>query len=98
MAKTSSEIKFFNLYGTKSGIVSVAHVTEPYGEGSEPVVSIGISLKGNVEEPEWKVHIPYENIDDLIDALVLAKNEFGKDYIPKSQPTPLDADETAGGD
>ena len=81
MAKTQSEIKIFNLYGTKEGVVSVAHVTEPYGPNSEPVVSIGISLNGNAKDPEWKVHIPYENIDDLIDALNLAKNEFGKDYI-----------------
>ncbi|WP_281951033.1 hypothetical protein [Nitrosophilus kaiyonis] len=83
MAKTQSEIKIFNLYGTKEGVVSVAHVTEPYGPKSEPVVSIGISLNGNAKEPEWKVHIPYENIDDLIDALNLAKKEFGKDYIPE---------------
>ncbi len=82
MAKSNSEIKIFNLYGTKEGVVSVAHVTEPYGPDSEPVVSIGISLSGNAKEPEWKVHIPYENIDDLIEALELAKAEFGKDYIP----------------
>lgn len=83
MAKTHTEIKIFNLHGTKDGIVSVAHVTEPYGPKSEPVVSIGISLNGNALEPEWKVHIPYENIDDLIDALKLAKDEFGKDYNPE---------------
>jgi len=81
MAKTHNEIKIFNLYGTKEGVVSVANVNEPYGNGSEPVVSIGVSLDGNVKEPEWKVHIPYENIDDLIEALKLAKDEFGKDYI-----------------
>jgi hypothetical protein len=43
----------------------------PYGATSHPVVSIGISLKG--EEPDWKVHIPYENIDELIEALKAAK-------------------------
>ena len=98
MAKTHSEIKLFNLYGTKEGVISVAHITEPYGKGSEPVVSIGVSLKGNALEPEWKVHIPYENIDDLIEALQLAKKEFGKDYVPTSQATPLDSDEGVGGD
>ncbi len=98
MAKSHSEIKIFHLHGTKDGIVSVAHITEPYGEGSEPVVSIGISLKGNAIEPEWKVHIPYENIDDLIEALELAKKEFGKEYIPDESATPLDADEGIGGD
>ncbi len=98
MAKSHSEIKIFHLHGTKDGIVSVAHITEPYGEGSESVVSIGISLKGNAIEPEWKVHIPYENIDDLIEALELAKKEFGKEYIPDESATPLDADEGIGGD
>ena len=98
MAKTHSEIKLFNLYGTKEGIVSVAHITEPYGPGSEPVVSIGISLKGNALNPEWKVHIPYENIDDLIEALKLAKEEFGKDYIPDETAKPLDIDEGVSGD
>jgi len=83
MAKTQSEVKILNLYGTKDGIISVAHITEPYGPDSEPVVSIGISLNGNAKDPEWKVHIPYENIDDLIDALKLARDEFGKDYIPQ---------------
>ena len=98
MAKTHSEIKIFHLHGTKDGIVSVAHITEPYGEGSEPVVSIGISLKGNALDPEWKVHIPYENIDDLIEALQLAKAEFGKEYVPDEKATPLDSDEGIGGD
>ncbi|SMC09590.1 hypothetical protein [Nitratiruptor tergarcus] len=98
MAKTHSEIKLFHLHGTKDGVVSVAHITEPYGEGSEPVVSIGISLKGNALDPEWKVHIPYENIDDLIEALELAKKEFGKDYVPSEHATPLDNEEGIGGD
>ena len=98
MAKTHSEIKMFHLHGTKDGVVSVAHITEPYGPGSEPVVSIGVSLKGNPLNPEWKVHIPYENIDDLIEALELAKKEFGKDYVPDETATPLDYDETVGGD
>lgn len=98
MAKTHSEIKLFHLHGTKEGVVSVAHINEPYGEGSEPVVSIGISLKGNALEPEWKVHIPYENIDDLIEALQLAKKEFGKNYVPGEEAKPLDADEGIGSD
>ena len=69
----TTKIKEFTLAGTKKGLISVAHVTEPYGEGSHPVVSIGISLKGDSENPDWKSHIPYENIDDLITALQEAK-------------------------
>jgi len=75
MSKNSKIIKTFKLHGTKSGTISVSHINEPYGEDSSPVVSIGISLKGDIDEPDWKAHIPYENLDDLIDALNEAKKE-----------------------
>lgn len=71
----------FPLAGTKNGIISISHLEEPYGSGSFPVVSIGISLKKNGEEPDWKAHIPYENLDELINALNTAKEQFGN--IPK---------------
>ncbi len=67
-------IKTFALAGTTKGLISIAHISEPYGKESNPVVSIGISLKGNIDEPDWKAHIPYENLDELIEALQEAKN------------------------
>lgn len=67
----------FPLAGTKNGIISISHLEEPYGNGSFPVVSIGISLKKNADEPDWKAHIPYENLDELINALTTAKAQFG---------------------
>ncbi len=78
MSKESNEIKIINLYGTKEGVISVAHLDKPYETSNEGVVSIGVSLSGNINAPEWKVHIPYENIDEVIEALKLAKIEFGK--------------------
>lgn len=66
----------FALAGTKHGMISVSHLEEPYGNGSFPVVSIGISLKSSAQEPDWKAHIPYENIDELINALKEAKERF----------------------
>ncbi|MDD3344664.1 MAG: hypothetical protein PHR87_13960 [Sulfurospirillaceae bacterium] len=69
----------FALAGTKNGIISISHLEEPYGNGSFPVVSIGISLKKNGEEPDWKAHIPYENLDELINALQDAKARFHPD-------------------
>lgn len=69
----------FALAGTKNGIISISHLEEPYGNGSFPVVSIGISLKKNGEEPDWKAHIPYENLDELINALQDAKARFQTD-------------------
>lgn len=52
------------LAGTKKGIISISNVTEPYGQGTPDIVSIGISLNG--KDIEWKSHIPYENLDDVI--------------------------------
>lgn len=61
--------KTIQLSGTKKGVISVTKIDEPYGPGSVSVASIGISLVGNTDEPEWKVHIPLENIDEVIEAL-----------------------------
>ncbi|ANE36034.1 hypothetical protein CIG11343_1019 [Campylobacter iguaniorum] len=67
----------FALHDTRKGTISVANLDEPYGRGSKPVVSIGISLKGE-DEPDWKVHIPYENLNELLDSLTHIKNELRK--------------------
>lgn len=73
MSGKNTLLKSFKLAGTKEGTISVASIEEPYGKGSNSVVSIGISLKGNNDEPDWKAHIPYENLDDLIASLTEAK-------------------------
>ena len=73
MGGTNTLLKSFKLAGTKEGTISVSSIQEPYGKGSNSVVSIGISLKGDIDEPDWKAHIPYENLDDLIAALTEAK-------------------------
>ena len=70
-----SVLKSFKLADTKDGTISISNIDEPYGEGSKSVVSIGISLKGDLGEPDWKAHIPYENLTDLIDALQEAKEK-----------------------
>ena len=54
---------------TKKGIISVVKMDKPYGEGSESVASIAISLRGDVEEVDWKVHIPISNLNEVIKAL-----------------------------
>ncbi|MBD3824020.1 MAG: hypothetical protein IE916_05875 [Epsilonproteobacteria bacterium] len=61
------------LSGTKKGVISVTKIDEPYGAGSATVASIGISLVGNANEPEWKVHIPLDNLDAVIEALQALK-------------------------
>jgi len=77
MSGKNTVLKTFPLADTKKGVISVSHLEEPYGTGSFPVVSIGISLKGEDKDPDWKAHIPYENLDQLIESLQVAKKQFG---------------------
>jgi len=65
--------KTIALSGTKKGVISVSKIDEPYGKGSASVASVGISLVGNANEPEWKVHIPFDNLDEVIEALTALK-------------------------
>ena len=65
--------KTIALSGTKKGVISVAKIEEPYGKGSATVASIGISLAGDSENPEWKVHLPMDNLDEVIAALSALK-------------------------
>jgi len=62
-------MKTIPLHSTKKGTISVTKIEKPYGEDSAPVASIGISLTGNTDEPDWKVHIPIDNLEDVIIAL-----------------------------
>ena len=74
----SELLKTIPLSGTDKGIISISNMDEPYGNGSNSVVSIGVSIKGDDDNPDWKAHIPYENIDEVIKALKEAKDKFGK--------------------
>ncbi len=76
MHKQITEISATKLNGTQDGKIEVAVLENPYGEGSAPVVSIGIFLSGGSEEPDWKVHIPKENIQAVIEALQKAKEQI----------------------
>lgn len=69
MSKSTTVEKTIPLANTKNGVISVSKITEPYGEGSGTVASIGISLSGDAANPEWKVHIPLENLQSVIAAL-----------------------------
>ena len=73
MSGTVTPIDKMTLDGTKNGNISITTITEPYGAKSDPVVSIGISLKADATEPEWKVHLPKANLEQIIAALQEAK-------------------------
>jgi|15BtaG_2_1085339.scaffolds.fasta_scaffold123825_2 predicted nucleotidyltransferase len=53
----------------EKAFITIAEITEPYGEGSETVVSVGSTLKGDIDNPSWKVHVPVYMIDQMIAAL-----------------------------
>lgn len=64
-------IKTVKLSTAKEGHISIAHIEQPYGEYSDPVVSIGISLH-DAEEPKWVVHVPYGDLGEVIAGLQAA--------------------------
>ncbi|MBU1668136.1 hypothetical protein KKC13_06925 [bacterium] len=72
MSGTTTAIDEMVLSGTK-GKITITTIAQPYGPKSESVASIGISLKSDADEPDWKVHIPKANIDQVIEALQKAK-------------------------
>jgi predicted nucleotidyltransferase len=53
----------------EKAFITIAEITEPYGEGSETVISVGSTLKGDIDNPSWKVHVPVYMIDQVIAAL-----------------------------
>ena len=65
--------KTIELSGTRKGVISITRLEEPYGKNSETVASIGISLTGESDSIEWKVHIPLDNLDEVIQALQALK-------------------------
>lgn len=75
MSKTKP-IKELKLNGTKNGKITISTIAEPYGVNSDSVASIAISLNSASAEPDWKVHLPKENIDDIVAALIEAKKEL----------------------
>jgi len=76
MSGKTTMIEEMELSGTKDGKISIAVVEEPYGVESDSVVSIGISLQADAGDPDWKVHLPKENLDAVIAALQKAKERL----------------------
>jgi hypothetical protein len=62
-------VKVIDLANTESGKIFVSTIENPYKNDGTKVASIGISLNGNQDEINWKVHIPISNISDVVDAL-----------------------------
>ncbi|KLE10818.1 hypothetical protein AB0W27_06190 [Aliarcobacter butzleri] len=67
-----TEIGTLSLAGTKKGKITISNVTEPYGKDTDDIVSIGVSLNGI--DVQWKAHIPYENLEEVIAILQKASD------------------------
>lgn len=65
--------KTIELNGTEKGVISITKILDPYGDNTGVVASIGVSLAGKSDEPDWKVHIPMDNLDEVIEALQALK-------------------------
>ena len=61
--------KVIPLANTDRGVITITKIEQPYGKESKPVVSVGISLNGDADNPDWKAHIPLENIEDVCTAI-----------------------------
>tara|TARA_Y100000992_G_scaffold26087_1_gene14766 strand:- start:59 stop:316 length:258 start_codon:yes stop_codon:yes gene_type:complete len=53
----------------KNAYIVVKKINNPYGPGSGSVISIGSTLKGDIENPTWKVHIPVELASAVVQAI-----------------------------
>lgn len=68
-------VETIKLHTAKNGAIKVAHIDHPYGKFSSPIISIGVLLSNSeTKNPEWKIHVPYENLHNLIKALQKAEN------------------------
>ena len=67
-----TEIGTLALAGTKKGKITISNVPEPYGKDTDDIVSIGVSLNGI--DVQWKAHIPYENLEEVIAILQKASD------------------------
>lgn len=51
-------MKAFKYTNREDSFITVTKIEEPYGPDTASVVSVGCTLKGDLDNPSWKVHIP----------------------------------------
>ncbi len=61
------------LASAAEGKISISVVDEPYGADTESVISVGVFLNKDKPEPDWKVHIPAENVEEVLAAIHFAQ-------------------------
>jgi len=51
-------MKCFKYTNRPKSYITVTTIEDPYEDGSGSVISVGCTLKGDTQNPTWKVHIP----------------------------------------
>ena len=87
------EVKNLHLAHHKNESITITHIEQPHGEYSDPVVSIGTSHHG--KKNTATIEIPYENIDEVIIALVESKKVCSK-FMHEDLHSELDSDMGGG--
>ena len=62
-------VESFEYPNRRNAFITIQTLEEPYGPGSEPVVSVGCTLKGTTDDPSWKVHVPLSLAEDVAGAI-----------------------------
>lgn len=53
-------MRCFKYSNRPKSYITVTQIDDPYGDSTGPVVSIGCTLKGDTQNPTWKVHVPID--------------------------------------
>lgn len=69
-----TEVKNLRFANKMGETITIAHVEQPHGEHSDPVIRIGTSY--HHEKNSSIVEIPYQNLEELIEALYASKKVY----------------------
>lgn len=72
MPKQTINVKKLLLSDLRGGTITINYIEKPSGEYSGPVVEIMIQMKDSKETS--KIQLPYEDVEDVIEALQEAQN------------------------
>jgi hypothetical protein len=88
-------MKCFKYSNRQKSYITVVLLDDPYGENTEKVVSIGCTLKGDMQNPTWKVHVPLHLAESVGQELIrLSRPDTTKNRFASPQPRSSPAKET----
>lgn len=80
-------MKCFKYSNRQKSYITVVLLDDPYGENTEKVVSIGCTLKGDMQNPTWKVHVPLHLAESVGQELIrLSRPDTTKNRFAPPQP------------